>query len=76
MQDEAERGMAHEMTPSLKSCPDRRVFLICCLCQIGRHGIRIEFQNERGHKRIATYLPEVASEQGILHISFAIYDVI
>lgn len=32
--------------------------------QIGRHGIRIEFMNERGHRRTATYLPEVASEQG------------
>lgn len=32
---------------------------------IGVHGIRIEFQNERGIKRTATYLPEVAEEQGI-----------
>jgi uncharacterized protein (TIGR00296 family) len=32
--------------------------------QIGKHGIRIEFHNERGHKRNATYLPEVAPEQG------------
>lgn len=31
---------------------------------IGIHGIRIEFLNERGSKRSATYLPKVASEQG------------
>ena len=35
---------------------------------IGIHGIRIEFVNERGSKRSATYLPEVASEQGWNHI--------
>jgi len=35
---------------------------------IGRHGIRIEFLNERGAKRSATYLPEVAREQGWNHI--------
>ena len=28
------------------------------------HGIRIEFVNEKGQHRSATYLPEVASEQG------------
>lgn len=33
--------------------------------QVGVHGIRIEFLNERGSKRTATYLPEVAPEQGI-----------
>lgn len=33
--------------------------------QVGVHGIRIEFINEKGNKRTATYLPEVASEQGI-----------
>lgn len=33
---------------------------------IGVHGIRIEFPNERGSKRSATYLPKVASEQGIV----------
>lgn len=32
--------------------------------QVGVHGIRIEFHNERGSKRTATYLPEVATEQG------------
>lgn len=32
--------------------------------EIGVHGIRIEFTNEKGNKRTATYLPEVASEQG------------
>lgn len=34
------------------------------LFQIGVHGIRIEFVTERGSQRSATYLPEVASEQG------------
>uniref|UniRef100_T1J4T4 AMMECR1 domain-containing protein n=1 Tax=Strigamia maritima TaxID=126957 RepID=T1J4T4_STRMM len=32
--------------------------------EIGIHGIRIEFVNEKGSKRTATYLPEVAPEQG------------
>lgn len=32
--------------------------------QVGVHGIRIEFLTERGSKRTATYLPEVAPEQG------------
>lgn len=32
--------------------------------QIGVHGIRIEFNNTDGVKRIATYLPEVATEKG------------
>ncbi|ELU02099.1 hypothetical protein CAPTEDRAFT_176511 [Capitella teleta] len=32
--------------------------------EVGRHGIRIEFYNERGSKKTATYLPEVAPEQG------------
>lgn len=31
--------------------------------QVGVHGIRIEFLNEKGVKRTATYLPEVAKEQ-------------
>uniref|UniRef100_A0A0K8TPT0 AMMECR1 domain-containing protein n=1 Tax=Tabanus bromius TaxID=304241 RepID=A0A0K8TPT0_TABBR len=31
---------------------------------LGVHGIRIEFLNERGCKRTATYLPQVATEQG------------
>nr|CDS22012.1 AMME syndrome candidate gene 1 protein [Echinococcus granulosus] len=35
--------------------------------QIGVHGIRIEFLNERGSQRSATYLPEVAVEQGWNH---------
>ena len=38
--------------------------------EIGVHGIRIEFLNERGLKRSATYLPEVAAEQGTITISF------
>lgn len=33
--------------------------------EVGVHGIRIEFVNEKGNKRTATYLPEVATEQGI-----------
>ncbi|XP_054168425.1 uncharacterized protein CG5902-like [Oppia nitens] len=36
--------------------------------QIGVHGIRIEFVTEKGSKRTATYLPEVAPEQGWDHI--------
>ncbi|XP_059472773.1 AMMECR1-like protein [Neocloeon triangulifer] len=36
----------------------------CMDWQIGVHGIRIEFINEHGSKRTATYLPEVAPEQG------------
>lgn len=32
--------------------------------EVGVHGIRIEFYNEKGSKRTATYLPEVATEQG------------
>ncbi|KAF4517591.1 hypothetical protein B566_EDAN008580 [Ephemera danica] len=32
--------------------------------EVGRHGIRIEFTNEHGNRRTATYLPEVAPEQG------------
>lgn len=31
---------------------------------LGIHGIRIEFLNERGARRTATYLPQVAVEQG------------
>jgi len=38
---------------------------VVTLCQIGRHGIRIEFINEKGHRKTATYLPEVATEQGV-----------
>lgn len=37
---------------------------------LGVHGIRIEFINERGCKRTATYLPQVATEQGIYNIVF------
>ncbi|KAF5892964.1 AMME syndrome candidate 1 protein-like, partial [Clarias magur] len=36
--------------------------------EVGVHGIRIEFFNEKGSKRTATYLPEVAREQGWDHI--------
>lgn len=32
--------------------------------KLGKHGIRIEFYTERGEKRSATFLPEVAVEQG------------
>ncbi|KAH6569328.1 hypothetical protein BASA60_008248 [Batrachochytrium salamandrivorans] len=36
--------------------------------KIGKHGIRIAFEDENGRKRSATYLPEVAEEQGWDHI--------
>jgi len=32
--------------------------------RLGIHGIRIEFNNERGSKKTATYLPEVPTAQG------------
>lgn len=32
--------------------------------EVGIHGIRIEFHSDRGSRRTATYLPEVAPEQG------------
>lgn len=32
--------------------------------EVGTHGIKIEFLNDRGSTRSATFLPEVASEQG------------
>ena len=35
--------------------------------EVGLHGIRIEFHNEKGNKKTATYLPEVATEQGNGH---------
>jgi len=35
--------------------------------EVGTHGIRIEFHSERGSHRTATYLPEVAVEQGWDH---------
>ena len=41
------------------------MFMIVIFNQIGIHGIRIEFHNEKGNKRTATYLPEVAKEQGM-----------
>lgn len=31
--------------------------------EVGKHGIRIEFPNEKNHRKTATYLPEVAVEQ-------------
>lgn len=40
--------------------------IIIFLSQVGVNGVRIEFINEKGHKKTATYLPEVASEQGII----------
>jgi AMMECR1 domain-containing protein len=37
---------------------------LCSLIgQIGVHGIRIEFLSEKGHRKTATFLPEVAKEQ-------------
>ncbi|PAA56679.1 hypothetical protein BOX15_Mlig010609g1, partial [Macrostomum lignano] len=35
---------------------------------IGVHGIRIEFAGERGQRKTATYLPEVAKEQNWDHV--------
>lgn len=32
--------------------------------EVGTHGIRIEFHNEKGNKKTATFLPEVAKDQG------------
>ncbi|KAJ1817156.1 hypothetical protein GGH91_002309 [Coemansia sp. RSA 2671] len=32
--------------------------------EVGKHGVWIEFRNERGRKETATFLPEVAKEQG------------
>jgi AMMECR1 domain-containing protein len=32
--------------------------------EIGTHGIRIEFLDDKGRRRTATYLPEVMVEQG------------
>ena len=37
----------------------------------GTHGIRIEFLNDKGHKKTATYLPEVALDQGMAYLIFA-----
>ena len=37
--------------------------------EVGTHGIRIEFHSDRGSRRTATYLPEVATEQGnLIHL--------
>ena len=44
--------------------------------QIGVHGIRIEFYNDKGHKRTATYLPEVAKEQGTYMLQFYLISVL
>lgn len=44
----------------LKNCTNKTANFF----QVGVHGIRIEFINEKGSKRTATYLPEVAKEQG------------
>ncbi|KAI9598736.1 AMMECR1 domain-containing protein [Syncephalis fuscata] len=32
--------------------------------EIGTHGIWIEFKDDHGHRRTATFLPEIAAEQG------------
>lgn len=40
------------------------------LFKVGVHGIRIEFYNEKGHKKTATYLPEVAVEQGERYVVY------
>ncbi|OQV17966.1 AMME syndrome candidate gene 1-like protein [Hypsibius exemplaris] len=36
--------------------------------EVGVHGIRIEFSGDKGGKKSATYLPEVAHEQGWDHV--------
>ena len=36
---------------------------------IGVHGVRIEFYNERGNRRTSTYLPKIALEQGEYFLS-------
>jgi len=36
----------------------------CFDWKVGVNGLRIEFNNERGHRKTATYLPEVSKEQG------------
>ena len=46
----------------------RRIKLYLLFMKVGKHGIRIEFLNEKGHKKTATYLPEVATEQGTYNI--------
>ena len=43
------------------------IFVLFLSTQVGGNGIRIEFVNEKGHKKTATYLPEVATEQGKVH---------
>ncbi|XP_026534355.1 AMME syndrome candidate gene 1 protein isoform X2 [Pseudonaja textilis] len=48
--------------------PERPSARLGDLTSVGVHGIRIEFINEKGSKRTATYLPEVAKEQGWDHI--------
>ncbi|KAJ1723900.1 hypothetical protein LPJ53_001809 [Coemansia erecta] len=32
--------------------------------EIGKHGVWIEFRGKRGERRTATFLPQIASEQG------------
>lgn len=67
-----QNGINHQMLHTLGFI----MLEISCVCiffnvlkaanflQVGVHGIRIEFINEKGSKRTATYLPEVAKEQG------------
>jgi AMMECR1 domain-containing protein len=45
----------------------RRRLTYCC-AQIGIHGIIIEFEDSNGNYYSATYLPDVASEQGWSHL--------
>lgn len=40
---------------------------------VGLHGIRIEFKNENGSKRTATFLPDVASERSECWSRFEFY---
>ena len=38
--------------------------------EVGKHGIWIEFSLENGQTTTATYLPEVAAEQGALELAW------
>lgn len=57
-----ELGRLHVSVSLLRHFEDAKNYLDW---EIGIHGIRIEFFNEHGYKRTATFLPEVAPQQGI-----------
>jgi len=68
MKDSRFSPMSLQEMPKLTCCVSLLIdFQDCQNCydwQVGVHGIRLEFVNEAGHRRSATYLPEVSSEQG------------